>query len=207
MHIIRHKPGAVFSTPVEVIIVDDRQNIVRVVEPSGSVGTQYPKEIGSQWMGTVENLNAGLAAAHVSWADVYKTDVMWTTPSTDREECDKFKNDFNAVYKPMIDGLAGGHGPLVSNRMARFTHQEGFPDMEALFEVQIKAVSSPTVTIDAGSIDYGYWRDHQPSGASTMHTNASGEIVTKVDGGARAEFDFIVRAHGHPCSPSLFMPA
>jgi hypothetical protein len=29
VHIIRHKPGAIFSTPVEVIIVDDRQNIVR----------------------------------------------------------------------------------------------------------------------------------------------------------------------------------
>lgn len=44
-----------------------------------------------------ENLNAGLAAARLSWSDVYKTDVMWTTPSTDRDECDAFKNDFNAV--------------------------------------------------------------------------------------------------------------
>jgi hypothetical protein len=36
---------------------------VRIVEPSGSVGTQYPKEVGSQWLGTIENLNAGLAQA------------------------------------------------------------------------------------------------------------------------------------------------
>ena len=122
---------------------------------------------------------AGLAAAHVSWADVYKTDVMWTTPSADRADCDSFKNDFNAIYKPIIDGLVGGHGPLVSNRMARFTHQEGFPDPEALFEVQIKAVSGPTVTIDAGTIDYGYWQDHQPSGASTMHTNAAGKTASR----------------------------
>jgi hypothetical protein len=101
VHIIRHNPGSpptgVFSTPLEVVIVDDRQNIVRISEPSGSVGTQYPKEIGSQWLGTVENLNAGLAATRLSWADVYKTDVMWTTPSTDRDECDVFKNSFNAV--------------------------------------------------------------------------------------------------------------
>ena len=41
--IIRHQPAAVFSTPVEVIIVDDKQNLVRIVEPSGNVGTQYPK--------------------------------------------------------------------------------------------------------------------------------------------------------------------
>ena len=41
--IIRHQPAAVFSTPVEVIIVDDQQNLVRIVEPSGNVGTQFPK--------------------------------------------------------------------------------------------------------------------------------------------------------------------
>ena len=46
---------------------------------------------------------------------------------------------------------------MVSNRMARFTHPEGFPDAEALFEVQIKAVQGETVSIDAGTIDYGYW--------------------------------------------------
>jgi hypothetical protein len=59
--------------------------------------------------------------------------------------------------------------------------------------VQIKAVSGPTVSIDIGTIDYGYWQDHQPSGASTMHTNVSGETVTRIDGGAGAEFQFIVR--------------
>ena len=117
---------------------------------------------------------------------------MWTTPSADREECDGFKNDFNAVYAPLINGIAGGHGPMVSNRMARFTHQEGFPDPEALFEVQIKAVQGDHVSIDSGTIDYGYWQDHQPSGASTMHTNAAGETITKVPGGAKAEFDFIM---------------
>ena len=117
---------------------------------------------------------------------------MWTTPSADRDECDGFKNDFNAVYAPLIEGIAGGHGPMVSNRMARFTHQEGFPDPEALFEVQIKAVQGDSVSIDSGTIDYGYWQDHQPSGASTMHTNAAGETITKVPGGAGAEFDFIM---------------
>ena len=61
VHIIHHKPGPVFSAMVEVVLVDDRQNVVRLVEPSGNVGTQYPKEIGSQWFGTVENLAAGLA--------------------------------------------------------------------------------------------------------------------------------------------------
>ena len=106
-NIIRHKPAAVFSTPVEVIVVDDQQNLVRIVEPSGNVGTQYPKEIGSQWLGTVEHLNGGLAAARLSWADVYKTDVLWTTPSSDREECESFKDAFNAVYAPIIDGVAG----------------------------------------------------------------------------------------------------
>jgi hypothetical protein len=30
---------------------------------------------------------AGLAQARVSWSDVYKTDVMWTTPSASRDEC------------------------------------------------------------------------------------------------------------------------
>jgi hypothetical protein len=34
--------------------------------------------------------------------------------------------------------------------------------------------------------------DHQPSGASTMHTNADGQVVTRIPGGAAAEFDFIM---------------
>jgi hypothetical protein len=88
---------------------------------------------------------------------------------------------------------------MVSNRMARFTHQEGFPDPQALFEVQIKAVAGPSVSIDSGTVDYGYYVDHQPSGASTMHTNVAGETVTKVEGGAGAEFNFIVR-------PAVILP-
>ena len=39
---------------------------------------------------TKQRLNdstAGLAQARVSWSDVYKTDVMWTTPSASRDEC------------------------------------------------------------------------------------------------------------------------
>ena len=109
VHIIRHNPGSppagVFSTPLEVVIVDDRQNVVRISEPSGSVGTQYPKEIGSQWLGTVENLNAGLAATRLSWSDVYKTDVMWTTPSAGWDECDGLKNAFNAVCELVVEML------------------------------------------------------------------------------------------------------
>ena len=48
---------------------------------SGNVGTQYPNDVGSEWFGTIENLNAGLAQGKVHWSDVYKTDVLWTTPS------------------------------------------------------------------------------------------------------------------------------
>lgn len=46
---------------------------------------------------------------------------------------------------------------MVSNRMARFTCKEGFPDPEALFEVQIKAVQGDSVSVKAGTISYGYW--------------------------------------------------
>ena len=93
--------------------------------------------------------------------DVYKTDVLWTTPSADRDECDQRKDDFNACYGAMIAAVTGG--PMRSNRMARFTHPEGFPDPAALFEVQIKAVAGETVSISGGTIDYGTWIDHQPS--------------------------------------------
>ena len=64
---------------------------------SGNVGTQYPNDVGSEWFGTIENLNAGLAQGKVHCSDVYKTDVLWTTPSADRDECDARKNAFNAV--------------------------------------------------------------------------------------------------------------
>ena len=88
VNIIRHRPGAVFCNPCEVITVDDDGKVVRLVEPSGNVGTQYPNDVGSEWFGTIENLNAGLAQGKVHWSDVYKTDVLWTTPSADRDECD-----------------------------------------------------------------------------------------------------------------------
>ena len=75
----------------------------------------------------------------------------------------------------MIAAVTGG--PLRSNRMARFTHPEGFPDPAALFEVQIKACAGETVSISGGTIDYGTWVDHQPSGASVMHQR-DGEMIT-----------------------------
>ena len=98
VNIIRHNPIAIFSNPTEVIITDDNGDVVRLVEPSGNVGTQYANDIGSEWFGTIENLKKGLDICGVHWSDVYKTDVLWTTPSADRDECDQFKNDFNACY-------------------------------------------------------------------------------------------------------------
>ena len=126
VNIVRHNSIAIFSNPTEVIITDDNGHVVRLVEPSGNVGTQYANDVGSEWFGTIENLNKGLEICGVHWSDVYKTDVLWTTPSADRDECDQRKNDFNACYGAMIAAVTGG--PLRSNRMARFTHPEGFPD-------------------------------------------------------------------------------
>ena len=176
VHIIRHKPGAVFCGTAEVVLIDDDHNIVRLVEPSGNVGTQYPNNVGAEWFGTIENLSAGLARGGACWSDVYKTDVMWTTPSSDRETCDQRKEEFNAVYGAMLTQVTGG--PLRSNRMARFTHLEGFPDPQALFEVQIKAITGETVEIGGGKIDYGSWVDHQPSGASVLHKKGDEMIST-----------------------------
>jgi len=176
LHLIRHNPGAVFCQTAEAILVDDGDQVVRLIEPSGSVGTQYPEEVGSQWFGTIENLNAALALGQARWSDVYKTDVLWTTPSADRETCDQRKNDFNAVYAAMINAVTGG--PLGSNRMARFTHPAGYPDPRALFEVQIKAVKGENVSIGGGRIDCGSWIDHQPSGASVMHRKGDETITT-----------------------------
>ena len=176
VHIIRHSPGAVFCNPLEAILIDDDERVIRLIEPSGNVGTQYPDEVGSQWFGTIENLNAGLAIGQASWSDVYKTDVLWTTPSSNRDVCDERKNAFNAVYGTMINAVTGG--PLRSNRMARFTHAAGYPDPRALFEVQIKAVKGENVTVGGGQIDYGTWIDHQPSGASVMHKKGDQTITT-----------------------------
>ena len=188
VNIIRHKPITIFSNPTEVIYRDDQNNVVRLIEPSGNVGTQYPNDIGSEWFGTIENLNAALQVCGVNWSDVYKTDVLWTTPSGDRDECDRFKDDFNAVYGAMIDKVTGG--PLRSNRMARFTHPEGFPDPVSLFEVQIKAASGANVQIGGGKIDYGYWVDHQPSGASVMHKKGD-ELITTLGPDVAKETEFV----------------
>lgn len=190
VNIIRHNPISIFSGTTETVITYDDNSVVRHVEPSGNVGTQYPNELGSQWFGTIHNLNPGLLKGGATWADVYKTDVLWTTPSGDRDECDDYKNDFNAVYGAMIDSVTGC--ALSSNRMARFTHQEGFPDPDALFEVQIKAVRGEGVSIGGGVIDYGDWQDHQPSGASVLHRNADGETVSTLGDDLRKEMEFVL---------------
>lgn len=190
--IVRHNPIAIFSNPTEVIVKDDHNHVFRLIEPSGNVGTQYPNDVGSEWFGTIENLNRNLVICGVYWSDVYKTDVLWTTPSGDREVCDRLKDDFNAVYAPMIEAVTGG--PLRSNRMARFTHPEGFPDPVALFEVQVKAVAGENVTIGDGVIDYGYWLDHQPSGASVMHTR-DGEVITSLGSDLAEETAFVLAEH------------
>lgn len=187
--IIRHNPIAIFSNPTEVIVKDDHNQVFRLVEPSGNVGTQYPNDLGSEWFGTIENLDKNLKICGVDWSDVYKTDVLWTTPSKDSDACDQFKDDFNAVYATMLSAVTGC--TLNSNRMARFTHPEGFPDPVALFEVQVKAVSGENVTIGDGVIDYGYWQDHQPSGASVMHTR-DGELITSLGSDLEEEMVFVL---------------
>ena len=191
VNIVRHKPISIFSGTVEVVITYDDTSVVRLIEPSGNVGSQYPKELGSQWFGTIENLSPGLTRGGATWADVYKTDVLWTTPSDSRDECEAYRDAFNAVYGPMIQAVTGG--PLNSNRMARFTHSEGFPDPEALFEVQIKAVKGEEVTINKGTIEYGSWTDHQPSGASVQHTDSNGNLVTSLGDDVRQEVEFILK--------------
>ena len=188
--IIRHNPIAIFSNPTEVILKDDRENVFRLIEPSGNVGTQYPADVGSQWLGTIENLNAGLEVCGAHWSDVYKTDVLWTTPSSDWGPCDEQKNAFNEVYAAMIEAVTGG--PLRSNRMARHTHPEGFPDPAALFEVQIKAVKGAGVSLSGSvDIDHGYWIDHHPSGKTVLH-EAGGEMVDTLGGGIAEEAAFIL---------------
>ena len=190
VNIVRHKPIPIFCSTCEVVLTYNDGRVVRLVEPSGNVGTQYPKELGSQWFGTIENLIPGLARGGATWGDVYKTDVLWTTPSGSREECDAYKNAYNAVYGPLISAVTGCN--LNSNRMARFTHTEGFPDPEALFEVQIKAITGEDLSIDSGTIDYGDWVDHQPSGASVMHTDASGNQVTTLGDDLKQEMEFVL---------------
>ena len=187
VHIVRHNPGAVFCQTCEVVLVGDDNEVVRLIEPSGNVGTQYVADIGSQWFGTIQNLMESLALGGASWSDVYKTDVLWTTPSPDRDTCDEFKNAYNNVYGAMINAVAGG--PMRSNRMARFTHALGYPDPKALFEIQIKAIQG--ATIGGGKIDYGTWVDHQPSGASVMHKKGD-EMITTLGPDVAEEMEFIL---------------
>ena len=186
VHIIRHKPIPIFASTAEVVMTYDDTQVVRLVEPSGNVGTQYPNELGAEWFGTLENLSAGLARGGANWGDVYKTDVLWTTPSDRRDDCAAYRDAFNAVYGPMIDAVTGC--ALKSNRMARFTHPEGFPDPRALFEVEIKAVKGEDISFGDGKIEYGAWTDHQPSGASAMH----GKIATALGGDLKQETEFVL---------------
>jgi hypothetical protein len=88
----------------------------------------------------------------------------------------------------MINSATGG--PLRSNRMARFTHQEGFPDPKALFEVQIKAAAGD-VEIGGGKLDFGSWVDHQPSGASVMHKKGD-EMITTLGPDVGKEMEFVL---------------
>jgi enamine deaminase RidA (YjgF/YER057c/UK114 family) len=189
VHIVRHNPGAVFSQTTEVILVGDDQKVVRLIEPSGNVGAQHPADIGSQWFGTILNLKESLALGQASWSDVYATDVLWTTPSPQRDICDEFKDAYNNVYGAMIGAVTGG--PMQSNRMARFTHAAGYPDPKALFEVQIKAIKGDGISIGGGSVQYGSWTDHQPSGASVMHRKGD-KTITTLGPDVAKEMEFIL---------------
>jgi hypothetical protein len=190
VHIIRHKPIPIFCSTAEVVITYDDNQIVRLVEPSGNVGTQYSKELGAQWFGTIQNLMPGLARGGANWGDVYKTDVLWTTPSPNRDACEAYRNDYNSVYGPMLQAVTGC--TLKSNRMARFTDAEGFPDPTASFEVQIKAIKGEDISFGSGKIEFGEWTDFQPSGASVQHTDASGKLVTSLGDDVKQEMEFVI---------------
>lgn len=190
VHIIRHKPIPIFASTAEVAITYDDSQVVRLVEPSGNVGTQYPNELGAEWFGTIENLSAGLARGGANWGDVYKTDVLWTTPSDRRDDCAAYRDAFNAVYAPLISAVTGCM--LKSNRMARFTHPEGFPDPRALFEVEIKAAKGEDISVGDGKIEYGAWTDHQPNGASALHVDEQGNTVSTLGGDLKRETEFVL---------------
>ena len=193
VHIIRHKPIPIFASTAEVVITYDDTQVARLVEPSGNVGTQYPNELGAEWFGTIENLSAGLARGGANWGDVYKTDVLWTTPSDRRDDCAAYRDAFNAIYAPMSSAATGCE--LKSNRMARFTHPEGFPDPRALFEVEIKAIKGEDISFGDGKIEYGAWTDHQPSGASVMHVDDRGNIATTLGGDLKRETEFVLEQY------------
>ena len=190
VNIIRYNPIGIFSGTTQTIVTYDDKSVVHHVEPSGNVGTQYPAELAAQWFGTIQNLSPGLAKGGANWGDVYATDVLWTTPEGDRAACEAYRNDYNAVYGALINAVTGHK--LSSNRMARFTHPEGFPDPAALFEVQIKAVRGENVSIGGGVIDYGNWQDHQPSGASVQHTGSDGNLVTTLDDDVKKEMEYVL---------------
>ena len=188
--IIRYNPIGIFSGTTQTVVTYGDKSVVHHVEPSGNVGSQYPKELAAQWFGTIQNLTPGLVKGGANWGDVYATDVLWTTPGGGRNAADAYKNDYNAVYGALIEAVT--RRELKSNRMARFTHAEGFPDPEALFEVQIKAVRGENVSIGGGVIDYGNWQDHQPSGASVQHKGSNGALVTTLGDNVKQEMEFVL---------------
>jgi enamine deaminase RidA (YjgF/YER057c/UK114 family) len=190
VNIIRYNPIGIFSGTTQTVITYDDKSVVHHVEPSGNVGSQYPKELAAQWLGTIQNLAKGLVKGGATWGDVYATDVLWTTPAGGRAACDAYKNDYNAVYGALIDAVTKQQ--LKSNRMARFTHPEGFPDPEALFEVQIKAVRGEAVSVGGGVIDYGNWQDYQPSGASVQHKGADGKTITTLGTDLKKEMEYVL---------------
>ena len=60
VNIIRYNPIGIFSGTTQTVITYDDESVVHHVEPSGNVGTQYAGELGSEWFGTIHNLNPGL---------------------------------------------------------------------------------------------------------------------------------------------------
>ena len=111
VNIIRHKPIPIFCSTAEVVIAYDDDQVVRLVEPSGNVGTQYPNELGSEWFGTIENLSLGLVRGGANWGDVYKTDVLWTTPSDRRNDCEAYR-DALMPYMDYDDAVTGNSNPI-----------------------------------------------------------------------------------------------
>ena len=94
VNIIRYNPIGIFSGTTQTVITYDDKSVVHHVEPSGNVGSQYPKELAAQWLGTIQNLAKGLVKGGATWGDVYATDVLWTTPAGGRAACDAYKNDY-----------------------------------------------------------------------------------------------------------------
>ena len=63
--------------------------------------------------------------------------------------------------------------------------------IEVELMTQIKAAAGENVEIGGGTINYGTWVDHQPSGASVMHKGADGEMVTTLGDDLIKEMNFM----------------